>query len=125
MGNGARHKTGLVTGSAGFIGFHLTQRLLKDGWRVIGFDDLNDYYSVKLKEDRNAVLRKSPSYSFVRAHLEDKAAVRKVFDENRLDTVFHLAAQAGVRYSLEKPEVYISSNIDGTFSILEAARHTD
>ena len=113
----------LVTGSAGFIGFHLTQRLLSQGHRVVGFDNLNAYYSVALKEARNALLKKNPNYSFVQESLEDKQAIDRVFRDNQFDTVFHLGAQAGVRYSLEKPETYLRSNIDGTFNILEATRH--
>lgn len=115
-------KTYLVTGSAGFIGFHLSQKLLAQGHRVIGLDNLNDYYSVKLKEDRNAILAKNANYVFVREDLQNKVAVRKIFDTHELETVFHLAAQAGVRYSLECPEAYIDSNITGTLNILEAAR---
>jgi UDP-glucuronate 4-epimerase len=112
----------LITGSAGFIGFHLARRLLDQGYRVVGLDNLNDYYSVSLKEDRNAILAGYPAYRFVKADLADRPAVTAVFAEHEFETVFHLAAQAGVRYSLERPEVYISSNIDGTLNVLEAAR---
>jgi UDP-glucuronate 4-epimerase len=112
----------LITGSAGFIGFHLSQTLLAQGYEVVGLDNINDYYSVKLKEDRNALLKKNKAYTFVKADLENKPAVLDVFKNHEFETVFHLGAQAGVRYSLEKPEAYISANIDGTLSILEAAR---
>lgn len=112
----------LITGSAGFIGFHLSQRLLDQGYEVIGFDNLNEYYSVELKQARNQILEKNSRYSFVKANLEDKAALNDIFSRNQFDTVFHLAAQAGVRYSLEKPELYVSSNLTGTLNILEAAR---
>ena len=115
-------KTFLVTGTAGFIGFHLATRLLDQGHKVVGFDNLNDYYSVALKEARNAILLKREGYTFVKANLEDKPAVMRVFKEHDFTTVFHLAAQAGVRYSLEHPEAYITSNIEGTLNILEAAR---
>ncbi|MBI3555405.1 MAG: SDR family NAD(P)-dependent oxidoreductase [Deltaproteobacteria bacterium] len=115
-------KTYLVTGTAGFIGFHLAQKLLDQGHRVVGFDNLNDYYSVALKEARNALLEKREGYTFIKSNLEDKADVVRVFKEHDFATVFHLAAQAGVRYSLEHPEAYITSNIDGTLNILEAAR---
>jgi UDP-glucuronate 4-epimerase len=115
-------KTFLVTGSAGFIGFHLTQRLLKEGHQVVGIDNLNDYYSVQLKEDRNAISAKSADYKLYRINLEDTAAVLNVFKNHEFTAVFHLAAQAGVRYSLENPHAYLKSNIDGTLSILEAIR---
>jgi UDP-glucuronate 4-epimerase len=114
----------LVTGSAGFIGFHLARRLIADGHRVVGYDDLNDYYSVELKRARLELLSRSEQFTFVKAKLEDGDAVREQFDKHEFSTVFHLAAQAGVRYSLEHPEVYIRSNIDGTLNILEAVRRT-
>ncbi|MEW6055148.1 MAG: SDR family NAD(P)-dependent oxidoreductase [Bdellovibrionota bacterium] len=117
-------KTFLVTGSAGFIGFHLSKRLLEQGHRVVGFDNLNDYYSVELKQDRNDQLKGYSRYSFIQADVSEKSAVSDVFSRHEFDTVFHLAAQAGVRYSLENPEAYLKSNIDGTLTILEAARHS-
>jgi UDP-glucuronate 4-epimerase len=112
----------LVTGSAGFIGSHLARRLLRAGLRVVGVDNLNDYYPVALKEARNALLRAEPGYEFVRADLADKSILRDLLARERFDTVFHLAAQAGVRYSLENPEVYLRSNVDATLNLLEAAR---
>jgi UDP-glucuronate 4-epimerase len=116
-------KVCLVTGSAGFIGFHLSKRLLADGYQVVGLDNLNDYYSVELKQARNAILAKMPGYRFVKADLQDKAELHKLFKTHAFETVFHLAAQAGVRYSIENPELYLRSNIDGTFNLLEEARH--
>ncbi|HET7292125.1 MAG TPA: NAD-dependent epimerase/dehydratase family protein [Vicinamibacteria bacterium] len=112
----------LVTGSAGFIGYHICQRLLRDGARVVGLDNLNDYYSVALKEARNARLLAHPRYEFHLRDLQDKDLVRGLLVREGFDTVFHMAAQAGVRYSLEAPEAYLKSNIDGTLSLLEAAR---
>jgi UDP-glucuronate 4-epimerase len=112
----------LVTGSAGFIGYHLADRLLKAGVRVVGVDNLNDYYSVALKEARNAQLLLHPGYEFVRGDLADKTVLRELLHRDRFLTVFHLAAQAGVRYSLEKPEAYLRSNVDATLNLLEAAR---
>lgn len=114
----------LVTGSAGFIGFHLSQRLLKEGHRVVGFDNLNNYYDPKLKRARNKILSKTGSYTFVKGDLADPKAVNSVFKKYTFDSVFHLAAQTGVRYSLEDPHAYLSSNIDGTLNILEAIRHS-
>lgn len=115
--------TYLVTGSAGFIGFHLAKRLLDQGHHVVGYDNLNNYYSVSLKEARNAQLKKNPNYIFYKENLEDKKAIQNVFSKHEFATVFHLGAQAGVRYSLENPDAYIRSNIDGTLNILEATRH--
>ncbi len=113
----------LVTGAAGFIGFHLTIYLLKRGDEVVGFDNLNNYYEVKLKHDRLAILSNHQSFTFVQADLSDRVAVEKVFAEHRFDRVINLAAQAGVRYSLENPHAYIDANIVGFMNILEACRH--
>lgn len=113
----------LVTGAAGFIGFHLCLALLKRGDKVVGFDNINDYYETRLKYDRLAILDKDSNFSFVKADLSDKDAVNKVFDETEFDRVIHLGAQAGVRYSLQNPDAYIYSNIVGFANILEACRH--
>jgi len=117
-----RGKTYLVTGAAGFIGFHVSRALLEAGGAVTGFDSLNDYYDVNLKRSRLALLRKYEKFRFIQARLEDKDAVRQTFSEP-YDAVIHLAAQAGVRYSLENPEAYISSNLVGFFNILEAVKN--
>lgn len=113
----------LVTGAAGFIGFHLSISLLKRGDEVVGFDNLNDYYEVKLKHDRLAILQNHQSFTFIKGDLADRSAVDKMFAEHRFDRVINLAAQAGVRYSLENPHAYIEANIVGFMNILEACRH--
>ncbi|MBW8823126.1 MAG: SDR family NAD(P)-dependent oxidoreductase, partial [Xanthomonadales bacterium] len=113
----------LVTGAAGFIGSTLSHRLLERGDEVLGFDNLNDYYDPTLKEARLARLQGKPGFSFVRGDLEDREAVERAFKEFKPDRVVALAAQAGVRYSLENPRAYIDSNIVGFLNILEACRH--
>jgi len=113
----------LVTGAAGFIGFHTAQRLLARGDTVVGLDCLNDYYDVTLKEARLKLLREEPGFSFVRLQLEDTPRVTELFATERFDRVVHLAAQAGVRYSIDNPRAYIDSNIVGTLNILEGCRH--
>ena len=113
----------LITGAAGFIGFHLAKRLLSLGATVCGIDNLNDYYDVSLKEARLTILEKEPAFTFVRGDLADEAAVTKLFEDFRPDIVVNLAAQAGVRYSIDNPRSYIQSNIVGFFNILEACRH--
>ncbi len=128
----------LVTGAAGFIGHHLCLRLLSEGNEVVGLDNINDYYDVRVKYGRlqrfgieeesikwNKILLSSsyPDFSFIRANLEDKQTIDKVFAEGKFDKVCNLAAQAGVRYSLTNPDAYIQSNIVGFLNILEACRH--
>ena len=119
----------LITGGAGFIGFHLTKRLLTEGADVIGFDNLNDYYDVQLKEDRLQILQQmsavdgNGSYRFVKGDLADKETVMQLFAEYKPQIVVNLAAQAGVRYSIDHPDSYIQSNIIGFYNILEACRH--
>lgn len=115
-------ETVLVTGSAGFIGFHLSKKIISLGYKVVGIDNLNNYYDVKLKEDRNSILLNLDNYKFVKGNIEDKTLIDKVFEENKIDYVVNLAAQAGVRYSLENPYAYVESNIMGFLNILEACR---
>lgn len=120
-----KNKTILVTGSAGFIGFYLTKRLLEEieGVKVIGFDSVNDYYDVSLKEWRLEQLSKYDNFTFVKGNLADKELVNKVFKDYKPSVVVNLAAQAGVRYSIDHPDVYIESNIIGFYNILEACRY--
>ncbi len=113
----------LVTGAAGFIGFHVAQKLLNRGERVVGVDNLNDYYDVNLKLARLALLEAQPAFTFIKANLQDRPAIEALFNEHRFDAVINLAAQAGVRYSLENPQAYIDSNIVGFTNILECCRH--
>lgn len=115
--------TVIVTGAAGFIGFHVAQALLARGERVVGIDNVNDYYEVSLKEARLALLNDSPNFSFVKADISDRDAIFAVVDANPDTTgIVHLAAQAGVRYSRENPYVYIQANVMGQVVMLEAAR---
>ncbi len=112
----------LVTGAAGFIGFHLSKRLLKEGYRVTGLDNLNDYYDVTLKRSRLAILENIPEFSYEKIDLADKKNIDRLFQSEKFDHVVNLAAQAGVRYSLKNPYAYIDSNITGFLNILEACR---
>ncbi len=113
----------LVTGAAGFIGFHLSKRILDEGGEVIGFDNLNDYYEVSLKESRLEILSKYDKFTFIKGNLADRDAVWNIFDTYCPDIIVNLAAQAGVRYSIDNPDSYIESNIIGFYNILEACRH--
>jgi UDP-glucuronate 4-epimerase len=113
----------LVTGAAGFIGFHLAKRLLERGDAVVGVDDLNNYYDVTLKEARLAQLQAMRGFEFVRADIADAKAMEAVFARGRFDAIVNLAAQAGVRYSLENPRAYVDANVSGFLNILEGARH--
>jgi UDP-glucuronate 4-epimerase len=113
----------LVTGAAGFIGFHLAQRLLADGHAVVGIDNLNDYYDPALKQARLDLLTPNDAFSFHKIDIADQAGLRAVFEHNEFDRVIHLAAQAGVRYSIDHPDKYIQSNLVGFANILEACRH--
>lgn len=119
----------LVTGNAGFIGFHVARRLLERGDHVVGLDNVNDYYDPSLKEARLAELsataaRTGSDYQFLRANLADRAAMEACFREHKFDRVIHLAAQAGVRYSIENPHAYVESNLIGFTNVLEGCRHS-
>jgi UDP-glucuronate 4-epimerase len=113
----------LLTGAAGFIGMHVALRLLERGDEVVGLDNLNDYYDVQLKLDRLARLTPHDAFRFVRIDVADRAAMAALFDEEGFDRVVHLAAQAGVRYSLKNPDAYVDANIVGFMNILEGCRH--
>ena len=115
-------KTALITGSAGFIGMHAAERWLAEGWRVVGVDAFTDYYDPQLKRDRAARLTAHDAYTAVEAGIETPGALKSAFAEHRPEVVVHLAAQAGVRHSIEAPEAYVQSNLVGTFALLEAAR---
>jgi UDP-glucuronate 4-epimerase len=112
----------LVTGAAGFIGYHLSERLLKQGDEVVGLDNLNDYYDVKLKEARLERLQKNRAFRFLKTDLGDRTGVEKIWHEVKPEVVVHLAAQAGVRYSLTHPHAYARSNLEGMLDVLEACR---
>lgn len=112
----------LVTGAAGFIGYYLSERLLKEGVQVVGYDNLNDYYDTRLKEARLEILNKYDGFTFIKGNLADKDKVMSVFSEHKPEIVVNLAAQAGVRYSITNPEAYMESNMIGFFNILEACR---
>ena len=111
-----------ITGTAGFIGYHLAETLLRHGWQVAGYDGMTDYYDVGLKRARHARLLQSPDFAATEAMLEDTAALDAAIDAFRPQVIIHLAAQAGVRYSLENPRSYVNANVVGTFNVMEAAR---
>jgi len=115
-------KTIIVTGSAGFIGFHTAKKLLDQGNTVIGIDNINSYYSSKLKTDRNAILLKYRNYHFYKIDLKHIKKLGSVFKKHKIDQICHLAAQAGVRYSITNPFIYLKSNIDGTLNLFELAK---
>lgn len=116
------NKVALVTGSAGFIGFHIARRLLSEGWSVIGVDSLTDYYDVNLKRRRESILLQMPQYVSYHFDIADEVALDNLFSKYRPECVVHLAAQAGVRFSIDVPNSYLNSNVIGSFRMLEAAR---
>ena len=111
-----------VTGAAGFIGYFLSKRLLDEGEEVVALDSLNDYYSTELKQDRLNVLKKNRKFTFFKGLLEDAQLMEHIFDNYEIDVVIHLAAQAGVRYSLENPKSYVDANVVGFLSVLQACK---
>ena len=112
----------LITGTAGFIGFHLAQLMLDDGFRVVGYDGMTDYYDVTLKQRRHQILLQNPNFSCTEGLLEDNDLLSRVCEDAQPDIIIHLAGQAGVRYSLENPRSYMESNLIGTFNVMECAR---
>ncbi|MFG6119309.1 GDP-mannose 4,6-dehydratase [Thalassobacillus sp. B23F22_16] len=117
------NKTYLITGAAGFIGYYLSKKLLEAGCQVIGIDNLNDYYDVNLKQTRLDGLKPFGEFTFIKGDISDKGFINDVFEEHQPDIVVNLAAQAGVRYSIENPDVYMQSNVIGFYNILEACRY--
>ncbi|MFK9117575.1 GDP-mannose 4,6-dehydratase [Peribacillus frigoritolerans] len=117
------NKTYLITGAAGFIGYFLSRKLLEQGCRVVGVDNINDYYDVNLKYTRLGQLEPYDKFTFIKGDISDKKMITSIFEEYKPNIVINLAAQAGVRYSIENPDVYIQSNIIGFYNILEACRH--
>lgn len=115
----------LVTGAAGFIGFHVTERLLTGGRSVVGLDSVNSYYDPQLKEARLEILKQHSRFSFAKLDLTERAAVKSLFEQHRFSKVIHLAAQAGVRYSLDHPHAYVDSNLEGFINVLEGCRNND
>jgi UDP-glucuronate 4-epimerase len=122
MAKGASKMRVLITGTAGFIGFHLAKLLLEEGFVVHGYDGMIDYYDVALKQRRHAMLLQNPNFAATEGMLEDQDLFDRVADDFAPDVIVHLAAQAGVRYSLENPRAYLDSNVIGTFNVMEAAR---
>ena len=113
----------LVTGVAGFIGFHLARRLLKDGYQVLGVDNVNPYYDVALKKARLEDLKEASNFIFVKMDLKDREQLEEIFAQHEFDVVVNMAAQAGVRYSIENPHAYVDSNLVGFVNLLECCRH--
>ena len=117
-----KNKKYLVTGSAGFIGFHLSKKLLSEGFNVIGVDNLNNYYDRNLKKNRNKILKKFKNYKFNKIDIKNYKKLENVFKKNKCECIINLAAQAGVRYSLVNPKSYIDNNIIGFFNVIDLTR---
>lgn len=113
----------LITGAAGFIGFHLSRQLLEQGYSIVGIDNLNDYYDAGLKENRLAILKKYAGFIFYKENIANKEVINEIFDKEKIGVAVNLAAQAGVRYSIENPDAYLESNLIGFYNILEACRN--
>lgn len=122
MSEQRKEKVALVTGAAGFIGFHISKKLLQEGWKVIGLDCMSDYYDVSLKHSRENILMRYKNYTSIHEKVEQADILKNIFAIQQPELVIHLAAQAGVRYSIDNPRAYLESNIVGTFELLEAAR---
>jgi len=118
-----KYERALVTGAAGFIGFHLSRRLLADGYQVVGVDNMNDYYDPAIKASRLDMLKSDPKFTFMQTDLADKPALEQIFRDTQIEVVVNLAAQAGVRYSLTNPHAYVESNLVGFVNLLECCRH--
>lgn len=112
----------LVTGSAGFIGYHLSKKLLNLNFKVFGLDNLNEYYDIELKKSRLNLLKKYKNFHFAKLHLSNKKKINSIVKDNNIKYIIHLAAQAGVRYSIQNPEQYFQSNLEGFFNILEISK---
>jgi UDP-glucuronate 4-epimerase len=124
MNESDKNKAFLITGAAGFVGYYLSKRLLEDGYRIVGIDNLNDYYDVRLKEYRNDKLKEFGNYTFEYCDISQKEDITALFKKYQPTYVINLAAQAGVRYSIDHPDVYIQNNIVGLYNIVEACRHS-
>lgn len=125
LGGAMADRAILVTGAAGFIGFHVARRLLAEGRTIVGLDNLNDYYDPALKQARLDILRGHSQFSFVQADLADRPSIAALFEKQRFAFVVHLAAQAGVRYSIEHPHAYVDANLEGFVNVLEGCRHNE
>src|SRR5580693_8118256 len=123
LGDMMSDQTILVTGAAGFIGFHTARRLLAEGRNVVGLDNLNCYYDPALKQARLDILRQASRFSFVQTDLADRASMDRLFAKHRFPAVIHLAAQAGVRHSIDNPHAYADANLEGFLNVLEGCRH--
>jgi UDP-glucuronate 4-epimerase len=123
LGDTMSDQASLVTGAAGFIGFHIARQLLAEGRDVVGLDNLNSYYDPALKQARLAILREHPRFSFVQLDLADRASIAGLFAQHRFAAVVHLAAQAGVRHSIDHPHAYVDANLEGFLNVLEGCRH--